>query len=776
MQEVRQQSSEKEKENEGGVEGGASGSASETSDDEDDSSDDGEPIVIDFSSSSESVDFYPTNVIESSSSAGSMPLPPPLTQTLDQDLSFCRQKVDDHAGARKRVLFDEMAQRPLETNLTESGSHPDEEHIEPSGFPEGFEELLLSSLTGEDNVISQPSGPFIVDDDTNNHVDETKEWISYDRSDTEVDKPLHLVASGSSSWYNEVKRPPLVVCPFLTPTHENHNIYNLDQYDYIHLNSKFCRVQGLSIWGILAFLMLFFSASPTPFHLFRASIHILMRRLVIVSNNERFCLFCALWEHIDLSLLSMRKIVSPLKFVDNLGCILWRYQQEDAHEFLQCFLDRLESSCSFLKAKDVRFSSQNDNLAKQVFGGRVVSKLRCCNCNHCSDTYEPSVDLSLEIEDANNISTALESFTKVEHLGDEEIKFTCENCNQKVSVDKQLVLDQTPSVCTLHLKRFKNDGCYVEKIDKHVEFPLELDLQPYTYNSQASNVTKVSEGHVLSEEAYILFYARQGTPSLSNFMETYKLSMDRPLSNNSPKSVLDNVDHHCASPYASNYHSHSIIDTRKAGHSPESFDRSKYERVEATGSKDPPQTYTPIPLEASNSSAPPAFKECIYSHRLEVRSNVGMRQDRCEVTGSKDDQDGVFTAPLPRPSYPSEGKTMFDIDNVSSPSTPLRSPGIDVSDDKDSVIQLTRQTVLCYTEVVFAPKLEQLKLVERTLCKRPRNKDVVDDTAKREALKQCRKMPGARGSLLMAALDASLKNEGSVHKRSKKIVSSPRKN
>ncbi|XP_024986567.1 ubiquitin carboxyl-terminal hydrolase 20-like [Cynara cardunculus var. scolymus] len=733
---------------------------------------------------SESVDFYPTNVIESSSSAGSMPLPPPLTQTLDQDLSFCRQKVDDHAGARKRVLFDEMAQRPLETNLTESGSHPDEEHIEPSGFPEGFEELLLSSLTGEDNVISQPSGPFIVDDDTNNHVDETKEWISYDRSDTEVDKPLHLVASGSSSWYNEVKRPPLVGAGLVNLG--NTCFLNAVLQCFTHTVSL---IQGLYSYS---------HATPCDCKSFS---------LTSSCNNERFCLFCALWEHIDLSLLSMRKIVSPLKFVDNLGYFsssFQRYQQEDAHEFLQCFLDRLESSCSFLKAKDVRFSSQNDNLAKQVFGGRVVSKLRCCNCNHCSDTYEPSVDLSLEIEDANNISTALESFTKVEHLGDEEIKFTCENCNQKVSVDKQLVLDQTPSVCTLHLKRFKNDGCYVEKIDKHVEFPLELDLQPYTYNSQASNVdlkydlyavvvhatftstcghyycyirsapdtwnkfddskvTKVSEGHVLSEEAYILFYARQGTPSLSNFMETYKLSMDRPLSNNSPKSVLDNVDHHCASPYASNYHSHSIIDTRKAGHSPESFDRSKYERVEATGSKDPPQTYTPIPLEASNSSAPPAFKECIYSHRLEVRSNVGMRQDRCEVTGSKDDQDGVFTAPLPRPSYPSEGKTMFDIDNVSSPSTPLRSPGIDVSDDKDS-------------EVVFAPKLEQLKLVERTLCKRPRNKDVVDDTAKREALKQCRKMPGARGSLLMAALDASLKNEGSVHKRSKKIVSSPRKN
>ncbi|KAI3707641.1 hypothetical protein L6452_26268 [Arctium lappa] len=653
-----------------------------------------------------------------------MALLPPPTQTLDQDLSFCPQKV----GENHPVL--------------------------------GPGEPLLSPLTGEDNVVSQPSGPLIVDDGTNDHVDETEEWISYHRSDTEVGKPLHLVASGSS---NDVERPPLVGA----------GLANLGNTCFLNAVLQCFTHTVLLVQGLYSYT----HATPCD------------------CNDVRLCLFCALWEHIDLSLLSTRKIVFPMKFVDNLGYFsssFRRYQQEDAHEFLQCFLDRLESSCNFLKPKDVPFYSTNDNLVKQVFGGRVVSKLRCCNCNHCSDTYEPSVDLSLEIEDANNLSTALESFTKVEHLEDEEMKFTCENCNQKVSVEKQLMLDQIPLVCALHLKRFKNDGCYVEKIDKHVEFPLELDLQPYTCVRQASNVdlkfdlyavvvhatftstcghyycyirsapdtwykfddskvTKVSEGHVLSEEAYILFYTRQGTPSFSNFMETYKLSVDRTLSNTSPKSVLDNVDDHCTSPYTSNYHSHNVIDTSKAGHiiSPESFDRSKYNRAKVAGPKDPPQTYTPIPLEASNFSAPPALKEHIYNHK-------------CVVTGSKDYQNGVFTMPLPRPSYPSEGKTTFDVDNVCFPSTPPRSPGIDVSDDKDS-------------EVVFAPKLEQLKLVEKTLCKRQRNKDV-DVSAKREALRQCRKMPGARGSLLMAALDASKKNEGSLHKRSKKTVSSPRKN
>lgn len=47
-----------------------------------------------------------------------------------------------------------------------------------------------------------------------------------------------------------------------------------------------------------------------------------------------------------------------------------RFQQEDAHEFLQCFLDRLEG-CHEPKNKSV----PNDNIVQQVFGGRLVSNV-----------------------------------------------------------------------------------------------------------------------------------------------------------------------------------------------------------------------------------------------------------------------------------------------------------------------------------------------------------------------------------------------------------------
>ena len=89
----------------------------------------------------------------------------------------------------------------------------------------------------------------------------------------------------------------------------------------------------------------------------------------------------------------------------------------------------------------------------------------------------------------DTLPSALESFTQVEKIEDIETQYTCENCKERVSIEKQLILDQAPSIAQFHLKRFKNDGSFVEKIDKHVEFPLDLDLLPYVNGSPNINVS-----------------------------------------------------------------------------------------------------------------------------------------------------------------------------------------------------------------------------------------------------------------------------------------------
>ncbi|PHT39087.1 hypothetical protein CQW23_22660 [Capsicum baccatum] len=189
-----------------------------------------------------------------------------------------------------------------------------------------------------------------------------------------------------------------------------------------------------------------------------------------------FCLICVFKELIGSSLGYDGDSLSPWKLVDNLSYFssgFRKYQQEDAHEFLQCFLNRFESRCN--------------DIVQQVFSGRLVSKLRCCNCGHCSNTYEPLIDVSLEIKDTNSLHSSLD--TRVEKLDDPEIKYTCERCKVQVSIEKQLMLYNDPSIAVFRSKRFQNDGSIVRKVDKHVSFPLELDLLPYTENIQSYNVS-----------------------------------------------------------------------------------------------------------------------------------------------------------------------------------------------------------------------------------------------------------------------------------------------
>lgn len=114
----------------------------------------------------------------------------------------------------------------------------------------------------------------------------------------------------------------------------------------------------------------------------------------------------------------------------------------------------------------------------------------------------------MEIEDADTLQSALESFTRVEKIESEDMNVTCENCKENVSVEKQIMLDKTPSIAVLHLKRFKNTGFFVEKVDKFVNYPLELDLQPYTLDSKKNDVRHL---FVRCEKIYVII-------SISNFL------------------------------------------------------------------------------------------------------------------------------------------------------------------------------------------------------------------------------------------------------------------
>ncbi|ONK58959.1 uncharacterized protein A4U43_C08F1490 [Asparagus officinalis] len=255
---------------------------------------------------------------------------------------------------------------------------------------------------------------------------------------------------------------------------------------------------------------------------------------------DEFCSFCILKKHVDYCLRASGFSITPKLFVNNLSKISSDFepgQQQDAHEFLCCLLDKLHQS----------FNSEHSPIS-QIFGGHIKSQVCCCNCAHVTDTYESMIDLSLEIDNAETFTLidALESFTKVETLDDPDNKFSCEACQDKVFVEKQIKLFEAPQVLSINFKRFKVCSSGIYKIDKFVEYPLQLDLRPFLsspenemqYNYELYAIIVHYEDHyysivrstdniwhalnddkvfrypqylALNRSAYILFYIKQGS-------------------------------------------------------------------------------------------------------------------------------------------------------------------------------------------------------------------------------------------------------------------------
>lgn len=170
---------------------------------------------------------------------------------------------------------------------------------------------------------------------------------------------------------------------------------------------------------------------------------------------------------------------APNAFIANLKSYartLVKFRQEDAHEFLRFLLDAMQYCCLVRAPKSLKpFDPLRETtLIHKIFGGKLRSRVQCGRCKHNSDTYDPILDLSLDIRNlrSNTISSALDNFTSLDHLSGSE-KYRCEKCKMSVNATKRFTIHQAPTVLTVHLKRFTLTG---QKISKQIAFGEELVL------------------------------------------------------------------------------------------------------------------------------------------------------------------------------------------------------------------------------------------------------------------------------------------------------------
>ncbi|XP_039126056.1 ubiquitin carboxyl-terminal hydrolase 23-like [Dioscorea cayenensis subsp. rotundata] len=220
---------------------------------------------------------------------------------------------------------------------------------------------------------------------------------------------------------------------------------------------------------------------------------------------------CAFTNHLfDALYLTGQSSFEPKSFINNRREISLNFvdgEQEDAHEYLQSLLTSIHECCVRLSKVA---SMDSESLITQVFGGRLRSQTRCCDCGHKSETFEPVTDLSLEISGANDPFSAFESFTRLEMIDDPENRFTCSNCNAKVTVEKQMTIDNAPQVLIIHLKRFSFNGNIIKKNFQEVDFSLSMNLSPFVNNH-------VEEAGDLNYRLYAVI-VHLGSPSYGHYV------------------------------------------------------------------------------------------------------------------------------------------------------------------------------------------------------------------------------------------------------------------
>uniref|UniRef100_A0A3B3D5Q3 Ubiquitin carboxyl-terminal hydrolase n=1 Tax=Oryzias melastigma TaxID=30732 RepID=A0A3B3D5Q3_ORYME len=190
--------------------------------------------------------------------------------------------------------------------------------------------------------------------------------------------------------------------------------------------------------------------------------HMLSREHSKSCQEPGFCMMCTMQNHIIQVFANSGNVIKPIGIAKH-----FRYgSQEDAHEFLR-YTVNMNLFISLLIIQQLHSASY------------FLFSVKCLSCKAVSDTFDPFLDITLEIKMAPSVSKALEQFVKPEQL-DGENAYKCTKCKKMVTASKRFTIHRSPNVLTLSLKRFANfTGGKITKV-----YPESLDLRPFMSQSQ----------------------------------------------------------------------------------------------------------------------------------------------------------------------------------------------------------------------------------------------------------------------------------------------------
>ena len=272
--------------------------------------------------------------------------------------------------------------------------------------------------------------------------------------------------------------------------------------------------------------------------------------------QNQTCMLCEIQKTLKRIFDHPQNAISPNGIVGRIreiGKCFHPGRQEDAHEFLIHLFDSMQKACLHNKPKLDNYT-QSTSLLHQIFGGFCRSQVICSRCHNRSNTYDPFLTLSIDVQHCNSIKDSLARYTKKEFLGNANM-YKCEKCKQKVDATRRVTFQRLPKILVLHLKRFNYNGLNM-KLSKHLNFPDKLELNSFLsesvcksgaqyslyavlvhsgfsshsghyycfvkspsgvwYKCNDSHVSKCSLNLALQSEAYMLFYSQKPQQNLKN--------------------------------------------------------------------------------------------------------------------------------------------------------------------------------------------------------------------------------------------------------------------
>jgi len=170
------------------------------------------------------------------------------------------------------------------------------------------------------------------------------------------------------------------------------------------------------------------------------------------------------------------------------------YEQRDAHEFLNSFLEilgkhiiiyrkRINDAVTKIYRENAfapELNLKDVDITKKIFEGSLRSVLLCTTCGIKRVQQESFMNVSLSVSDEVeriqqrherqtfdiSVEKCLEHFVLPEELVD---LVYCSSCGKKTRTKKQHTFSRLPKILCLHLKRF--DAARNKKIDHFVSFP-----------------------------------------------------------------------------------------------------------------------------------------------------------------------------------------------------------------------------------------------------------------------------------------------------------------